>query len=476
MYELENDDEIEIDLRELFLALKKKIVWILLTTIVFAGAAGLITKFAMTPVYSSSAQLYVMSKSGISQLTDLTMGTQLTQDYMVIVKTRPVLEQVINDLKLDMDYKELSEKITVENPTDTRIMQITVSDNDPELAKNITQDLAEVTSKTVAEKMDVKSPTIIENAYKSEQPDSPSLKKNVAIGAILGFILMAAAIVIQYLMNDTILKEDDIEKYLGINTLAQLPLVKGTSKRTKKVRGRGSTMKKVTMNLPEVKDYRLTEGLNQLKTNLAFCGKDIKVITITSSVPNEGKSSVAFDLSKTMAEGGKKILMVDADLRKSVLAAKYHIQGIDKGLSHYLTGQAEIEDIIYETETEGFYLSVAGPLSPDPTSLLDSDQFQKFIDKVREDYDYVIIDAPPLGVVIDAVIIGKYCDGAVLVIEQGVIKRKVVQDVIKQLKRGEVRILGAVLNKVDERIGAYGAYDYKYSYSYYGDSDAEDRH
>ena len=235
-------------------------------------------------------------------------------------------------------------------------------------------------------------------------------------------------------------------------------------------------MKKVTMNLPEIKDYRLTEGLNQLKTNLAFCGKDIKVHTMTSSVPNEGKSSVSFDLSKTMAESGKKILMVDADLRKSVLAAKYHIQGIDKGLSHYLTGQAEIEDIIYETETEGFYLTVAGPLSPDPTSLLDSEQFQKFIDKVRDDYDYVIIDAPPLGVVIDAVIIGKYCDGAVLVIEQGVIKRKVVQDVIKQLKRGGVRILGAVLNKVDERIGAYGAYEYKYSYSYYGHSDAEDKH
>lgn len=236
MYEFENDDEIEIDLKELFLALKKKIVWILLTTIIFAGAAGLITKFAMTPIYSSSAQLYVMSKSGISQLTDLTMGTQLTQDYMVIVKTRPVLEKVIKNLNLDMDYKELGNKITVENPTDTRIMQITVTDPDPKQAKEITQDLAEVTAATVAKKMDVKSPTIIENAYEAEYPDSPSTKKNVAIGALLGFVLMAAVIVVQYLMNDTILKEEDIEKYLGINTLAQLPLVKGAKKRTKKVK------------------------------------------------------------------------------------------------------------------------------------------------------------------------------------------------------------------------------------------------
>ena len=234
--EAQRDDEIEIDLRELFLALKKKIVWILLTAIVFAGASGLITKFAMTPIYSSTAQLYVVSKGGLSQLTDLTMGSQLTQDYMVIVKTRPVLEQVIADLKLDMDYKELEKKITVENPSDTRIMQITITDKDAALAQRITQDLAEVTAKTVAEKMDVKSPTIIEKAYKADKPDSPSLKKNVLIGAVLGFILMAAAIVIQYLMNDTILKEEDIEKYLGINTLAQLPLVKGTTKRTKKVK------------------------------------------------------------------------------------------------------------------------------------------------------------------------------------------------------------------------------------------------
>lgn len=190
----------------------------------------------ITPMYSSTAQLYVVSKEGLSQLSDLTMGTQLTQDYMAIVETRTVLDKVIRNLKLDMDYKELSGKITVENPENTRIMAISVSDPSPKEAKRITQELAEVTAKTVSSKMDVKSPTIIENAYLADSPDSPSLLKNMLIGALLGFILSAGIVIIQYIMNDTIRKEEDIEKYLGINTLAKLPLIKGEQKRTKKVR------------------------------------------------------------------------------------------------------------------------------------------------------------------------------------------------------------------------------------------------
>lgn len=230
-------------------------------------------------------------------------------------------------------------------------------------------------------------------------------------------------------------------------------------------------MKKIKMNLPDMSDYRLVEGLNQLKTNLAFCGDGIKTITVTSSVPNEGKSSVAFSLARTMTENEKKILLVDCDLRKSVMAGKYHMDGIKKGFSHYLTGQATIDEVIYETEEEGFYLTVAGPLSPDPTSLLNSDLFDTFMKKMKERFDYVIVDAPPLGLVIDAVIIGQHTDGTVIVIEQRVIKRKMIQDVIRQLKRGNIRILGAVLNKVDDRVGAYG--NYKYGYGYYGESGTE---
>lgn len=235
MYELEND-EIEIDLKELFLILKQKILVILLTAVLFAGVIGGITKFAITPVYSSTAQLYVMSKSGLSQLSDLTIGNQLTQDYMVIVKSRPVLEKVITRLDLNLDYKEFGKKISVENPADTRIMQISVSDEDPKKAKEMTQELAEVTTKTVSSKMDVKAPTIIENAYLADEPDSPDLRKNVLLGAVAGFVLASIIIMIRHMMNDTIRKEEDIEKYLGINTLAKLPLAKGEKKRTKKVR------------------------------------------------------------------------------------------------------------------------------------------------------------------------------------------------------------------------------------------------
>ena len=235
MHELEND-EIEIDLKELFEVLKSKILVILATTVIFIAVSAGVTRFMITPMYSSTAQLYVISSTDLAQLTNLTMGTQLTQDYMEIVTTRGVINQVINNLKLNVDYEEMLDKIAVENPADTRIMEISVSDPDPEEAMEITQELAEVTADTVSSKMDVKAPTIIEDAYLADEPDSPSMLRNVAIGGLLGLILSAGVFIIQFIMNDTIRREDDIEKYLGINTLAKLPLASGEKKRTKKVR------------------------------------------------------------------------------------------------------------------------------------------------------------------------------------------------------------------------------------------------
>lgn len=235
MYTLEND-EIEIDLLELFKVLKSKVLVIILTTLIFIAGSGILTMFVITPTYSSSVQLYVVSSNNLSDLTSLQLETQLTQDYMMVVETRTVLEEVINNLSLNMEYEELDGKITVENPSDTRIMKITVSDSDPKEAQVIAREVAKVTAATVSEKMDIKEPTVIEDAYLADEPDSPSLKLNIVIGAFLGLALSIGIITINYILNDTIRKEEDIERYLEINTLAKLPLAKGEKRHKKKVR------------------------------------------------------------------------------------------------------------------------------------------------------------------------------------------------------------------------------------------------
>ena len=229
-------------------------------------------------------------------------------------------------------------------------------------------------------------------------------------------------------------------------------------------------MKKISLEFPSMEDYRMVEGINQLKTNIAFSGKDIRKILITSSVSNEGKSATSLRYARALTENGKKVLLVDADLRNSVLVSKRHIEGVEKGLSHYLSGQAEIEEVIYETPQEGMYLTVAGPLSPDPTALLSSNSFEQYMKYAEENFDYVIVDAPPLGLVVDAAIIGQECDGAVIIIDHATVSRKMVQNVIKQLKRSDIRILGAVLNKIDDRASSDYYYNYHYSYGYgYGE-------
>lgn len=218
-------DEIEIDLVELFFELLKYWKQIAVSTVLVAVIALLISKFLMTPMYESTSELYVLSKStSITSLTDIQMGTNLTNDYIVVVTERTVLEQVIRNLSLSMDYKDLGDEITVNNPSNSRILQITVKDANPELAKAIADELADVSAAFISEKMDQDPPSIISYGYQDGKPVSPSILKNTIIGALLGFVLAAAVIVLAYMFNDTIMTADDIEKKLGLNVLGSLPL------------------------------------------------------------------------------------------------------------------------------------------------------------------------------------------------------------------------------------------------------------
>ena len=219
-----DDDEVEIDLRELFYALKKHILVILAAILAGAVIAGAATKLLMTPVYSATSTMLVLTKeTTLSSLADLQIGTQLTKDYNILITSRTVLQDVVDELNLDMTYKELKECITVENPSDTRILSVTAVDKDPEMAKKIADTLAKTSADFIGDKMEVTPPKIIEEGEVPTIQTSPSTKKNVLIGALAGLVLSAGIIILLKLMDDTIKSEEDIENYLGLTTLASIP-------------------------------------------------------------------------------------------------------------------------------------------------------------------------------------------------------------------------------------------------------------
>ncbi|MBR3171023.1 MAG: capsular biosynthesis protein [Lachnospiraceae bacterium] len=222
----ENYDEYEeIDLVELFYAIASRWTIILLTTVVLATLGYCYGRFVVTPIYSSNSALYVLSKStSITSMADIQVGANLTNDYMVVIKGRPVLEQVIENLGLEMNYDTLKNKVSVTNESNTRILNISVKDHDIKLAKVIADEIANVSSSFISEKMDQDPPTILQYGYTDTKRVNRSPNSYALIGALAGLVISVGIAVLLYLLNDKIMTPEDLEKRTGLNTLATLPM------------------------------------------------------------------------------------------------------------------------------------------------------------------------------------------------------------------------------------------------------------
>ena len=226
-------------------------------------------------------------------------------------------------------------------------------------------------------------------------------------------------------------------------------------------------MQSVKLTRPQREaDYRVAEAYKALRTNVQFCGVDNKVIMLTSSMPGEGKTSTSFNLAVSLAEIGKKVVLIDADMRKSNLVKRYMVEIRVKGLSQFLSGQDKIEDVLYETNIPNLHLMFAGAVPPNPAELLNGAIFAKLVEAMRKLYDYVIIDTPPLGSVTDAAVVSRVCDGVIFVCAAGEVKRKIAQDIVRQVTSAGCRLLGVVLSKAEN--GGKGYYG-KYYGRYYGE-------
>lgn len=238
----------------------------------------------------------------------------------------------------------------------------------------------------------------------------------------------------------------------------------------------GKTDKKENMvefGLTPQLPYSIEEAVNRLRINISFLGSDVRKILIVSSEPNEGKSFVALNLWNQMAEAGEKTLMLDADMRNSNIVTKYALKRTDgreiKGTSHYLAGNASLDEVLVHTKYGDGDLMLNSENIINPSMLLETEVFGKLLDDMASKYRYVFVDAPPLGLVSDAERIGNLCDGAILCVRSGETSKRVVKESVRQLERAGCPLLGIVLNRVNENKGGYGKYGKYGKYgSYYG--------
>lgn len=222
----------------------------------------------------------------------------------------------------------------------------------------------------------------------------------------------------------------------------------------------------------------MEEYYNSIRTNIQFSGRDLKVITLTSAQPGEGKSTTSTNLAISFAKAGFRTLLIDADTRNSVMSGTFKSNERYQGLTSFLSGNAELSDVICDTSIDNLMIIPAGQVPPNPTSLIQNDNFKSMIETVRGLYDYVIIDTPPLGLVIDAAILAHHSDASLLVVKAGADKRRTITKLKEQLEQSGSVFLGVILNKYDihlDKYGSYGSYGGYGSYGNYGKSDEKSK-
>ncbi len=235
-------------------------------------------------------------------------------------------------------------------------------------------------------------------------------------------------------------------------------------------------MRTTELKVSGTDSFYIQEAYKVLRSNLQFCGQSVRVIAITSCHENEGKTTISLHLGKSFAELDKKVLVIDADMRKSVMVGRNSSSKNVKGLSELLTGLASFDECVYQTQYPSLHVIFAGKYPPNPVELLSSEQFTELMKKVREEYDYVIIDLPPLGMVIDSAVVAPQCDGVALVISDEDIKYSQAQEVVNQLKKSGSKILGVIRNNTNQKkkryyYRGYGKHYKGYYKGYYASDD-----
>jgi succinoglycan biosynthesis transport protein ExoP len=445
--------------REYLDILRRRWLSVLIITLTTLAAASLVT-LAMPQRYTASTQLF-FAVAG-EDVADLAQGSSFAEKQMASyaqVATSPlVLDPVASELDLGISGAELARVVEASVPVDnTVIIEISATDPNPEQAARIANAVGAQLADTAAslspnrkDGTEAVRATTLQVAQIPNSPSSPNVKRNLSAGLLIGLLLGTGIAVLRHLLDTKIRSEQDVR------ALTDSPIL-GVVAFDQKVPRHPVILRDEPLAQP-------SEAVRRLRTNLQFIdvSNRPKSIVISSSIPGEGKSTMAINLAVSLADTGARVILVDADLRRPSIAEYIGIEG-RVGLTTVLIGRADVEDVVQPLGTTTLDLLPAGQIPPNPSELLGSAAMASLLDRLTSSYDMVLLDSPPLLPVTDAAVLSKLAGGALIVVGADRIHRPQLQETLGSLETAGAHVLGIVLNKIDRREASTYSYESGYA-------------
>ncbi|WP_170037210.1 polysaccharide biosynthesis tyrosine autokinase [Georgenia soli] len=453
-----------MELNEYISILRKRWISVAIIALATLAATAAVT-LLMTPKYSASNRMFFAVEAGDS-VSDLAQGSTFTERQMTSyaeVATSPlVLEPVIEDLGLSVTTAGLADALTVTVPPETVILEITATDQNPELAAEIANAVAEELTVAVGDLSPARQDgteavraTVTSPAVAPTEPSSPNVTRNLALGLVLGLMLGVGVALLREMLDTKVRNERDI------NTVTETSVI-GTV-------GFDPAGVEQPVFMYDDPTGQRAEAVRRLRTNLQFVDLADRPgsIVVTSSVPGEGKSTTAINLAVALADSGARVVLVDADLRRPSIADYMGLEG-RVGLTTVLIGRAEIGDVVHPWRDTSLDILPSGQIPPNPSELLGSRAMATLLGTLTQSYDMVLIDSPPLLPVTDAAVLTKLAGGALVVAGADRIHKAQLAESLDNLENVDARVLGIVLNKVEQK----GRDGYEYTYESYSAVDS----
>jgi capsular exopolysaccharide synthesis family protein len=452
-----------MELSDYIRILRKNWLVIVVTTLVgVAVAAGF--SLTRTPQFEATSGVFVSTEGG-STITELQQGSNFTQariaTYVELVEEPFVLNPVITDLGLNMNADSLAGRVTASAQLDSTIVQITVTDADPARAALIANALGASLANAV-ETLETRdgqevSPvklTRVRDAQAPRSPVSPNVPLNLALGGLVGLALGVGIAVLRAVLDNKVRNPRDIENLTDRPLIGAIPFDPKAKERP--------------LILEADPHNQRSEAFRALRTNLQFLEMDGgNIFVVTSSLPSEGKSTTTINLAVALADAGKRVALLDTDLRKPKVAEYLNIEG-GAGLTDVLIGRARVADVMLPWGKRPLYVLPAGKVPPNPSELLGSKQMGQLLEALGNEFDVVLCDAPPLLPVTDAAVLSKFTAGALLIVAAGKTTTHQLSGALDALETVGSKVGGVVLTMLPTRGPDSYGYGYGYGYGGYG--------